>query len=307
MDCMPANDHRQTMMFGWECRGLKERYFSKLFSPMYIRVSDCDRKIDHTWEFAASVQQKLAQVASYVNEWQQQQTGSQRMLVFTNSQQQADAVGEKLRTAILHRGVAEADQQREWAAFCKCETRVVVCTGYGVQEKDTSFVTEILNFDLPRDSKFLLVRHGKGLRRLGAAVKLTTFVGPEDLKSPEANQVLERMAEEFQSPVPDEIRDAEKAASRAGDRQWQEHDASNDRWPQPNQEGNSSDKWRADSWQAAQWGDYQQQCGATWTAQFRREDWRADDRGTANRQDWQRFWGREGSRPSWEDGSREWQ
>lgn len=183
---MPSKEHRQTMMFSatfsQECQKLAADY---LYEHIWMGVG----QVGGSACASGTVTQTLVQVApedkydkliEFIDDFLENRTEGERLLVFTNSKLQAKGLDEKLYekkfdTGALHGDLRQEEREANLLKFRKGEIDVMIATDLASRGLDISGVSNVLNYDLPHSIDVYVQRIGR-TGRIGHRGRATTFI-----------------------------------------------------------------------------------------------------------------------------------
>jgi len=185
---MPSKENRQTLMFSAtfpeECQRLATDY---LYEHVFIGVGVIGGAACTVMQnlLQVSPEDKFERLMDFLNDWLSKRNKSERLLVFTNSKVQAKGLDDKLfeknfDTGALHGDLQQTEREENLRKFRAGEIDVLVATDVASRGLDISGVSQIVNYDLPREVDVYVQRIGR-TGRIGHRGYATTFiaVGPD--------------------------------------------------------------------------------------------------------------------------------
>lgn len=182
-----ARPGRQSMLFSATLRhkALESINEALLNQPLLLRPEspqEAHPDISHQLILADDPDHKRALLAVLLTE-----EPAQRVLVFTNTREQADRLGpflvrEEVRAAVLHGELDQRERKRTMGLLLEGRIRVLVATDVAARGLDIPGMDLVVNFDVPRSAGDYVHRSGR-TGRAGQAGLAVSLVGPMEWKA----------------------------------------------------------------------------------------------------------------------------
>ena len=183
---MPDNNERQTMMFSAtfpeQIQNTAQKYLNNHFFVTVGRIGSPSATVTQV-VFQVQKGEKLEKLVELIDAWMkhQRKTGTERMLVFTNSRNQAKALDEYLwdkdvaKTGALHGDLDQSKRESNLNMFREGNIQVMIATDVAARGLDISKVSHVVNYDLPKESAIYVHRIGR-TGRIGHRGTALSFV-----------------------------------------------------------------------------------------------------------------------------------
>merc|ERR1719330_932535 len=194
--------------FPQECQQMAADYlYEHLFIGVGV-VGGAARTVSQTL-LKVAPQDKCDKLIEFIDDFLEKRKEGERLLVFTNSKQQAKGLDEKLYelnmdTGALHGDLKQDQREKNLKQFRDGDIDVMIATDVASRGLDISGVSQVLNYDLPFNIDCYVQRIGR-TGRIGNRGASTTFIavdqdGTWQDSSPEQQECLRA--------IPNVMRDA---------------------------------------------------------------------------------------------------
>ncbi len=175
---MPPAEQRLNLLFSATLSyRVMELAYEHMNSPMEIRIDDEEVVADKVTEssYYPGNEEKLPLLVNMLK-----QIHSDRILVFVNTRQAADAVSKTLEANGVNSGTLSGDvpqkkREKLLAQFKEGKRRVLVATDVAARGLHIASVSHVFNYDLPSDAEDYVHRIGR-TARAGASGEAVSFI-----------------------------------------------------------------------------------------------------------------------------------
>ncbi|CAJ1374369.1 unnamed protein product [Effrenium voratum] len=263
---MPPKTERQTWMFSatfpQEIQTLALKY---LHDHLFISVGVVGSPAVTVTQIVQKVEkaEKTDKLVEFISGFMQQRKGNERMLVFTNSKNQAKLLDQELwkhevaTTAAIHGDLDQPAREANLAKFRDGKVDVMVATDVASRGLDISGVSHVLNYDAPKEISLYVQRIGR-TGRIGHRGTSITFITFEAGWCIDSDDLLTELPDIMKGAPNTEIPDWLDALSKEKkegtwyskkkDDQWNYTDVRKNGNFEGWKDGNDQDQAQANSW-----------------------------------------------------------
>lgn len=196
---MTAKEDRQTMMFSAtfseECQHLAREF---LFDHIFISIGNVGSASSTVYQVfeKVDIDQKIDFAIDWVYKFLKKRNEGERLLIFSNSKEQAKGLDERMYQAsidcaALHGDLSQPDREKNLQKFRDGKLDVLIATDVASRGLDIPGVSQVLNYDVPWSKDIYVQRIGRTGRigRRGIATTFFSFDSRGQWKDDRADQL----------------------------------------------------------------------------------------------------------------------